>query len=57
MHNRVVILTDEQLSLDSLGGTLDSIVPAEVPIYSWNLGGYKHGARRGRSGSVHASRG
>jgi len=25
----------------ALGSTIDSIVPSEVPIYSWNLGGYR----------------
>ncbi|MFG2819307.1 TROVE domain-containing protein [Kitasatospora sp. NPDC048365] len=38
-HDRVVIVTDEQASYgDPLGA-----VPAQVPVYTWNLAGYRPG--------------
>lgn len=40
-HDRVVIVTDEQSSYDRVGVT-DS-VPAAVPVYTWNLAGYRVG--------------
>lgn len=40
-HDRVVILTDEQAT--SNHGQVDSAVPSNVPLYTWNLAGYKHG--------------
>jgi hypothetical protein len=46
-HDRVVIVTDEQASSR---GTLDA-VPAHVPVYTWNLAGYRAG--HGPSGSAH----
>jgi len=39
-HDRVVILTDEQASFD---GSVSDAVPAHVPIFTWNLAGYKLG--------------
>lgn len=38
-HDRVVILTDEQAT----GGDVSAALPAEVPLYTWNLAGYRHG--------------
>lgn len=38
-HDRVVILTDEQAA----GGSVHQAVPAGVPIYTWNLAGYRAG--------------
>lgn len=40
-HDRVVIVTDEQAAYDPVSVT-DS-VPAHVPIYTWNLAGYRVG--------------
>jgi hypothetical protein len=40
-YDRVIILTDEQLSMDRLGDTIDSILPPEVNLFTWNLGGYR----------------
>lgn len=40
-HDRVVILTDEQASYDPAGVTAS--VPADVPVYTWNLAGYRAG--------------
>ncbi|RMI34941.1 vWA domain-containing protein [Nocardia stercoris] len=38
-HDRVVILTDEQAH----GGDVGGAVPARVPLYTWNLAGYRRG--------------
>ncbi|WP_326837425.1 TROVE domain-containing protein [Amycolatopsis rhabdoformis] len=38
-HDRVVILTDEQAT----GGNVGQAVPADVPLYTWNLAGYERG--------------
>lgn len=39
-HDRVLIVTDEQTSY---GGDPTSLIPAEVPVYTWNLAGYRVG--------------
>jgi hypothetical protein len=41
VHTRVVLVTDEQASWRS-GDALDA-VPPHVPVYTWNLGGYRLG--------------
>ncbi|WP_447004016.1 TROVE domain-containing protein [Saccharothrix isguenensis] len=38
-HDRVVILTDEQ----SDEGDVHQALPGHVPLYTWNLAGYRHG--------------
>jgi hypothetical protein len=38
-HDRVIILTDEQ----SHDGDPGAVVPANVPVYNWNLAGYRYG--------------
>jgi hypothetical protein len=38
-HDRIVIITDEQYN--GYGGDPVASVPANVPVYTWNLGGYK----------------
>ncbi|HEX3783448.1 MAG TPA: TROVE domain-containing protein [Pseudonocardiaceae bacterium] len=38
-HDRVVILTDEQAA----HGDVDTLVPREIPLYTWNLAGYQYG--------------
>lgn len=37
-HDRVVILTDEQAE-----GDVGHVVPASIPLYTWNLAGYRYG--------------
>lgn len=37
-HDRVVIVTDEQTT-----DNLAAVLPATVPVYTWNLAGYKFG--------------
>lgn len=39
-HDRVVILTDEQANSNA---PVDQAVPANVPLYTWNLAGYRVG--------------
>jgi hypothetical protein len=39
-HDRVVILTDEQTSYD---GDPGAVIPASVPMFTWNLAGYRMG--------------
>lgn len=38
-HDRVVIITDEQAT----GATPTRVVPDRVPVYTWNLAGYRMG--------------
>lgn len=45
-HDRVIIVTDEQYTW---GRTPSEIVPANVPLYTWNLVGYRAG--HGESGT------
>ena len=40
-HTRVMIVTDEQAHYDRLGGGLDTLVPEDVHVFTWNLGGYR----------------
>lgn len=48
-HDRVVIVTDEQI-WPGRNADPTAQVPAEVPVYTWNLVGYRHG--HGRSGTA-----
>jgi hypothetical protein len=43
-HDRVVIVTDEQSSSHWRYRSIDDIVPREVPVYVWNVGGYRVGS-------------
>ncbi len=38
-HDRLVIVTDEQAERGDVGHA----VPADLPLYTWNLAGYRHG--------------
>ena len=38
-HDRVVILTDEQAG----PGNVDDGLPAGVPLFTWDLAGYRYG--------------
>jgi len=42
-HDRVVIVTDEQACCDTCGSDPTRAVPASVPVYTWNLAGYRFG--------------
>lgn len=42
-HDRVVIVTDEQAGPSSWGGDPLAAVPGHVPVYTWNLAGYRTG--------------
>ena len=48
-HDRVVILTDEQAA----GRDVHQAVPADVPLYTWNLAGYQHGHTPSGGGNRH----
>jgi hypothetical protein len=50
-HARVVLVTDEQASWRA--GDPLSVVPAEVPVYTWNLAGYRLGHGPSGLGSRH----
>ncbi|MGE7438466.1 TROVE domain-containing protein [Kitasatospora sp. NPDC001175] len=64
-HDRVVIVTDEQTRPGWLpsnchghwGGMpetrIDDLIPARVPVYMWNMAGYKPGAMPSGSGNRH----
>jgi len=41
-HDRVVIVTDEQAHYSGYGD-VTAAVPAQVPVYTWNLAGYQYG--------------
>jgi len=50
-HDRVLIVTDEQTAHSRLPGrTVENAVPANVPVYTWNLSGYRPG--HGPSGTA-----
>jgi hypothetical protein len=42
-QDRVVIVTDEQAWAGWSGAEPTQAVPAQVPVYTWNLGGYRFG--------------
>ncbi|MFF1612018.1 TROVE domain-containing protein [Amycolatopsis sp. NPDC058278] len=48
-HDRVVILTDEQAAYGDVG----QAVPGHVPLYTWNLAGYRAGHAPSGSGHRH----
>ena len=52
-HDRVVIVTDEQAWGGYLGEEPTSAVSARVPVYTWNLAGYKHGHGSSGTGNRH----
>ncbi|WP_308207787.1 TROVE domain-containing protein [Actinomadura madurae] len=52
-HDRVVIVTDEQASYGWHGADPTGQVPANVPVYTWNLAGYQHGHGPSGSGNRH----
>jgi hypothetical protein len=42
-HSRVVILTDEQAWAGYRGANPLDCVPQHIPVYTWNLAGYRYG--------------
>jgi hypothetical protein len=65
-HSRVVIVTDEQSEPSMLPSNvyrqfgdampptrIDDLIPRSVPVYVWNIGGYKHGALPSGSSNRH----
>ncbi|MFI0369680.1 TROVE domain-containing protein [Actinomadura sp. 1N219] len=52
-HDRVVIVTDEQAWGGRHGADPTAHVPADVPVYTWNLAGYKHGHGPSGGGNRH----
>lgn len=53
-HDRVVIVTDEQAWGGYRGESPLDQVPASVPVYTWNLAGYRYGHGESGTGSRHA---
>ncbi|MEV5339981.1 TROVE domain-containing protein [Streptomyces sp. NPDC052676] len=51
-HDRVLIVTDEQYSHSRHGGPTEQ-VPADVPVYTWNLAGYRAGHGPSGNGNRH----
>lgn len=43
-HDRVVLISDMQTMGGAYGGGVGTSIPANVPLYGFNLGGYQHGA-------------
>lgn len=43
VHHRVILLTDEQHQASRYGATVDSVLPATTPLYTWNLSGERVG--------------
>ncbi|MFF3912771.1 TROVE domain-containing protein [Streptomyces sp. NPDC001852] len=51
-HDRVLIVTDEQYAPNRHGDPTD-LIPAHVPVYTWNLEGYRAGHGPSGSGNRH----
>ncbi|MFK4067742.1 TROVE domain-containing protein [Streptomyces sp. NPDC029674] len=51
-HDRVLIVTDEQASYSYHGDPAEQ-VPADVPVYTWNLAGYRTGHGASGTGNRH----
>ncbi|GLZ16212.1 RNA-binding protein [Actinomadura sp. NBRC 104425] len=52
-HDRVVIVTDEQAWPGVHGEEPTRAVPQRVPVYTWNLAGYRYGHGPSGSGTRH----
>ena len=52
-HSRVVIVTDEQAWGGYYGAEPASLIPAHIPVYTWNLAGYQRGHGPSGSGNRH----
>ncbi|WP_151478508.1 TROVE domain-containing protein [Streptomyces albicerus] len=51
-HDRVLIVTDEQATYSHYGDPTEQ-VPAHVPVYTWNLAGYRAGHGPSGKGNRH----
>ncbi|MFD0270959.1 TROVE domain-containing protein [Streptomyces sp. NPDC127106] len=51
-HDRVLIVTDEQATY-GYGGDPTALVPQDVPVYTWNLAGYRVGHAPSGSANRH----
>lgn len=51
-HSRVVIVTDEQNQVGRYR-SIDDVVPRNVPVYVWNIGGNQVGSTASGSGTRH----
>ncbi|MEV6958392.1 TROVE domain-containing protein [Streptomyces sp. NPDC051207] len=51
-HHRVLIVTDEQYTHHRLGDPTEQ-VPADVPVYTWNLAGHRAGHGPSGTGNRH----
>ncbi|MDX3572108.1 TROVE domain-containing protein [Streptomyces sp. ID05-47C] len=51
-HDRVLIVTDEQYGVSRHGSPTEQ-VPAHVPVYTWNLAGYRAGHGPSGEGNRH----
>ena len=51
-HDRVVIVTDEQAHYTG-HGNVAAAVPNHIPVYTWNLGGYRRGHAPSGLGTRH----
>ncbi|MFJ1970532.1 TROVE domain-containing protein [Streptomyces sp. NPDC087903] len=51
-HDRVLIVTDEQYAYSAHGDPTEQ-VPADVPVYTWNLAGYRAGHGPSGKGNRH----
>ena len=52
-HDRVVVITDEQTWGGRRGADPTDLVPADVPVYTWNLAGYRFGYGPSGTGNRH----
>jgi hypothetical protein len=52
-HDRVVIVTDEQAWFAARGSDPTRVVPTEVPVYTWNVAGYRFGHGPSGGGNRH----
>ncbi|MGW2273261.1 TROVE domain-containing protein [Streptomyces yangpuensis] len=52
-HDRVLIVTDEQAASYGYSGDPAELVPSEVPVYTWNLAGYRVGHAPSGSANRH----
>ncbi|MFF6847170.1 MULTISPECIES: TROVE domain-containing protein [Streptomyces] len=50
-HDRVIIVTDEQAAYS--GDDVTEAIPKQVPMYTWNLAGYRAGHAPSGSGNRH----
>ncbi|MFD1046256.1 hypothetical protein ACFQ1S_12165 [Kibdelosporangium lantanae] len=48
-HDRVVVVTDEQAGYGDVG----TVLPSGVPLYTWNLAGYRYGHAPSGSSNRH----